>query len=165
MRIEKLLETATMLPGGSELRTAVFGPAFLLPGQSEMRAYFSDAIRGISDPDLKLYNLTEEFIKIVMYSRDMEYTPPPCSEGFTMVESSRKGALKRVASDSSASDGAAAGEGPATGAEASTTPSPPPAKKVLKAGGAAAVSDTSIDQMSDLAGPPLHGRYDDQDDD
>ena len=163
--LKRLLATAEQMPQGAELRAAVFTPAFLLPGQPEMRAFLSDAIRGISDPDLKLYNLTEEFIKIVMNIRDVEYTPPMCSEGFTMVDSNKKGSKKRVASDSSASDDAAAGGGAATGAAASTTSSPPAKRAARKAGGAAADSDTSDDEMSVAAGPPLNGHYDDHNDD
>ena len=164
--LKRLLETVDQMPQCGEVRAAAFAPAFLLPGQPEMRAFLSDAIRGIRDPDLKLYNLTEEFIRIVMGTRDVEYIPPTCSEGFTMVDSNKKGSKKRVASDSSASDDAAAGEGAATGAEASTASSPPPAKKTARtAGGAAATSDTSDDDMSDGAGPPLNGQYDDQHDD
>ena len=160
--LTRLLVTATQMPQCAELRAAAFAPAFLLSGQSEMRAFLSDAIRGIADPDLKLYNLTEEFIKIVMCTRDVEYIPPTCPEGFTMVDSNKKGSKKRVASDSSTSDDAAAGEGAVTGAVASTTSSPPAKRAARKAGGAAADSDTQDDDMSDRAGPPLNGHYDDQ---
>jgi hypothetical protein len=171
--LSKLLDFAAQLPAGVTLRDAIFPEAFMKPSLLAMREFLAFAIRDLPDPDLKLYNTTENFMKIVMDIRGELYTPPTCPDGFTAVENSKKDTKKRTVSDStphaeSAAAVASAAAAAASDEEAGGTPLLPPAKRQARghaseAGGAAATSDTEGDDMTDAAGAPLEGRYDDYD--